>query len=76
MGQLSVGITVADDITVREVVLGVVHVFLEHASSGLAHGGIVLREMVVDVLGVKCNALASQRVEDEIVDRPEGIFRK
>lgn len=74
--KLGVGISVADDIAIGQVVLGIVHIFRQHTSSGLTCGRIIFGKMAVYLDIIEFNPLAFQRVENEILHRPEGIFRK
>ena len=74
--KFTVCITIANDIAVLDVVFGIVHVFLHQSRIGLARWGIVLREMGVYQDVVKLDTLAFQRIEDEVVDRPECILRE
>ena len=74
-GQQDVGHAVADDVTRREVVFAV-RVAAEHPCSGLARGGVVVREATVDQLVVECDALAPQRREHLFMRRPKCLFGK
>ena len=74
-GQQDVGHAVADDVTLREVVFAA-RVAAEHPGSGLARGGVVVRESAVDQLVVERDALAPQRREHLFVRRPESLLGK
>ena len=73
---MGIGFTVADYITVCHIVGRVIDVFGQHACSWLAHRGVILREVAVDVLLGKVDALALQGLDDEVVDWPEGVLRE
>ena len=76
LGKQTVCLAVSDDVAVGNVVLGIVHVFLHQSGVGFAGRGVVLREVGVDEDVVEHDTFALQRVEYEVMDRPEGIFRK
>ena len=74
--QLAVGIAVADDVAVGKVVFLIIYIGSQHAGARFSHRRIVFREMAVDELLVESDAFAFQRLKNEVVNRPEGIFRK
>ena len=74
MSKYAVCISIANDITVLDVVLRVVNVFLYQSSIGLASRSIVLWEMGVNENVVKYDTFTFQRIKDEIMYRPEGIL--
>ena len=73
-GQLRVALAVADDPRVGDVVVAIVHVFLQHARPRLSHGRVVLRKMTVYQLVVERDAFALQCLENEVVHRPKGVL--
>ena len=73
---MGIGFTVTDYITVCHIVGRVIDVFGQHACSWLAHRRVIFREVAVDVLLAEVDAFALQGLDDEVVDWPEGIFRK
>ena len=74
--QLRIRLSVSNHITLCEIVLRIVDVFLQHADSWLAHRRVVLREMAVDELLLEVYSFALQSLDDEVVDRPECVFRE
>ena len=76
LGQLSVGFTVADDIAVDQVVFWIVNIVGQHAGARLSHGRVVLGEMAVYQLLLEVDSLTFQCLDDEVVHRPESVFRE
>ena len=59
LGEATVGIAVANDVRVGDVVVGIVDVFLDEPGVGLTCGSVVLREMRVDEDIVELDAFAT-----------------
>ena len=76
LGQLAVGVAVANDVAVLQVVLLVVNILRQHSRSRFAHRRVVFREVAVDVLAVEGDALALECLQDEVMYGPEGVFGK
>ena len=75
--KLAVCVAVADDVAAGQVVeLLVLYVFGEHACAWFAVGVVVLGEVVVNLDVVEGDAFAFECLKDEIVYRPEGVFRE
>ena len=74
--KFAVGLAIANHVAVGNVILRVVHILPYQSRIGLAGRGIVLREMWIDEYLVKLHTLAFQRVEDEVVNRPESVLRE
>ena len=65
--QLRVGLSIANHVRSRNIIHRVVHVFLQHSRTRLAHGRVVLGEMSVYMLGAEHNALALQSLHNKVV---------
>ena len=73
-GQLLVGLTVAYNIRVLNVIRRIIHVLLDHPRAWFAGRGVVLGEVAVDELFVERDALVCQCLEDEVMNRPERVL--
>ena len=77
LSQLAIGVAVADDVAIGNVVLlGVVHVFLHHTCARLASRGVVFRKMRVDEDIVEMDALTLQGLQDKVLGGPECFLGK
>ena len=74
--KLAVGITVTNHITVGDIVLWIVHVFLHQSCVGLPRWCMIFWEMGINQDFVKLHTLSFQCLQDEVMDRPEGVFWK
>jgi len=74
--KLAVSVPVANHKAVGNVIVGIVDILLYESCIGLACRCIVLGEVGVDEDIVEDDALALQGVEDEVLDRPEGVLGK
>ena len=74
--KLAVSISVADDIAMLDVVVGIVEVFLDQSELWFAVARMLFRKAGVDKDFVKLHAFALQRIENEVLYGPEGVFRK
>ena len=74
--KFAVGIAVANDIAVFDVVFRVVDVFLNQTCVRFARRGIVLRKVGVYENVVELYTFSLQRIDDKILDWPESILRK
>ena len=75
-GKLAVGIAVANDVAVLNVVFGIVDVFLDHARVGFSGRCVILGEVRVNQDVVERDTFAFERVENEVLDGPERVFRE
>ena len=74
-GQLDIGQPIANDITVRQIVIAL-QIFRQHPDSRLTVRRVLLRERGVDTDLIELDPLARQRLQDQVVRRPEGLLRK
>ena len=74
LGKLAVGVAVAYDVAMLDVVFGIVNIFLNQTRIGFTRRRIVFRKVWVDENVVERYAFALQRIEDEVMHGPEGIL--
>ena len=72
--QLSVCFSVSYNVRILNIIRRVIHVLLYHSRAWFASRGIVLGEVAVDELLIESDALVGQRLNDEVMNGPEGVL--
>ena len=74
-GQFYICSTVADDKTVRQVIVSR-HIFSHHSGTRFAGWGIIFGKAAVYQDIIECDTLPFQCLQHQIMHRPESIFRE